>query len=108
MINLNDFRENIYQNEGLRECPHYGEDGVILKIFEIIKPNKKPLIIEFGETRSLGTTTRSFRIKYKSRSIYFTGDLTFKSTLLTFILNVSVFIHIFNDLRIPLVTGNTP
>ena len=82
MINLNDFRENIYQNEGLRECPHYGEDGVILKIFEIIKPNKKPLIIEFGETRSLGTTTRSFRIKYKSRSIYFTGDLTLKSTIL--------------------------
>jgi hypothetical protein len=82
MINLNDFRENIYQNEGLRECPHYGEDGVILKIFEIIKPNKKPLIIEFGETRSLGTSTRSFRIKFKSRSIYFTGDLTLKSTIL--------------------------
>ena len=82
MINLKEYRKNIYQNEGLRECPHYGEDGVILKIFEIVKPNKFPLIIEFGETRSLGTTTRSFRIKYKSKSIYFTGDLTFRSTVL--------------------------
>ena len=82
MINLNDSQKNIYQNEGIRECPYYGEDGVILKIFELIKPNKNPLIIEFGETRSLGTTTRSFRIKYKSRSIYFTGDLTLKSTIL--------------------------
>ena len=82
MINLNQFRKNIFHNEGLRECPHYGEDGVILKIFEIIKPNKSPLVIEFGETRSLGTTTRSFRIKYKSRAIYFTGDLSFKSTVL--------------------------
>jgi hypothetical protein len=82
MINLNEYRKNIYQNEGLRECPHYGEDGVILKIFDVVKPSNFPLIIEFGETRSLGTTTRSFRIKFKSRSIYFTGDLSFKSTIL--------------------------
>lgn len=82
MINLKEFQKNIYQNAGLNECPHYGEDGVILKIFEIIKPSKKPLIVEFGETRSLGTTTRSFRIKYKSKAIYFTGDLSLKSTLL--------------------------
>ena len=37
MINLNDFRKNIYQNDGIFECPHYSEDGVILKIFEKIK-----------------------------------------------------------------------
>ena len=81
MINLNEFRKNIYQNEGLKECPHYGEDGVILKIFESIRPSRNPLIIEFGETRSLGTTTRAFRIKYASKAIYFTGDLSFKSTI---------------------------
>ena len=82
MIDLNNFRKNIYQNEGVRECPHYSEDGVLLKIFETIGVNKDPLVIEFGETRSLGTTTRAFRINYKARCIYFTGNLNFKSTLL--------------------------
>jgi hypothetical protein len=82
MIDLNNFRKNIYQNEGVRECPHYSEDGVILKIFETIGVNKDPLVIEFGETRSLGTTTRAFRIRYKARCIYFTGNLNFKSTIL--------------------------
>jgi hypothetical protein len=82
MINLNEYRNNIYQNAGVRECPHYSEDGVILKIFKTIGVGNRPFIIEFGETRSLGTTTRSFRIKYKSRSIYFTGDLNFKSKIL--------------------------
>jgi len=85
MINLNDYRQNIYHNEGIYECPHYSEDGVILKIFEIIGVNKNPLIIEFGETRSLGTTTRAFRIKYKSPSIYFTGNLNLRSRLLNLI-----------------------
>ena len=85
MINLNDYRQNIYHNEGIYECPHYSEDGVILKIFEIIGVNKNPLIIEFGETRSLGTTTRAFRIKYKSPSIYFTGNLNIRSRLLNLI-----------------------
>lgn len=83
-FNLNDYRENVYQNEGFYECPHYSEDGVILKIFKEIGINDNPLVIEFGEHRSLGTTTRAFRIKYKSRAIYFTGDLGIKS----FILNV--------------------
>ena len=82
MIDLNNFRKNIYQNEGVRECPHYSEDGVILKIFETIVINKDPLVIEFGETRSLGTTTRALRIRYKARCIYFTGNLNFKSTIL--------------------------
>lgn len=85
MINLNDYRKNIYHKEGIRECPHYSEDGVILKIFEKIEVNKQPLIIEFGETRSLGTTTRSFRIQFLSKAIYFTGDLNFKSYLLNII-----------------------
>ncbi len=82
MIDLNNFRKNIYQNEGVRVCPHYSEDGVILKIFETIGVNSDPLVIEFGETRSLGTTTRAFRIKFKARCIYFTGNLNFKSNLL--------------------------
>lgn len=82
MINLNDFRANIYQDEGVRQCPHYSEDGVILKIFETIGTGPSPLAVEFGETRSLGTTTRSFRIRYKARSIYFTGNLSARSTRL--------------------------
>ncbi len=79
MINLNDYRSNYYMNYGINECPFYGEDGVILKIFEKIKPSKKPTCIEFGESRVLGTTTRSFRIKYISKALYFTGDYNFKS-----------------------------
>lgn len=82
MINLNDFRKNLFHKVGIRECPHYSEDGVILKIFEKIGVSSNPLIIEFGETRSLGTTTRSFRIKYFSKAIYFTGNLNMKSTFL--------------------------
>ena len=62
MIELKEYRENIYQNYGLRECPHYGEDGVILKIFEEIGVSENPYCIEFGELRVLGTTTRSYRI----------------------------------------------
>lgn len=96
MLNLKEFQQNIYHNAGLNECPHYGEDGVILKIFEKIKPSKKPLIIEFGETRSLGTTTRSFRIKYKSRAIYFTGDLSIKSTLLNILDVLKITVRNFN------------
>ena len=45
MINLNEYRENIYHKYGIRECPHYGEDGVIFKIFDEIGSSKKPLII---------------------------------------------------------------
>ena len=101
MINLNEFRENIYQNEGIRQCPHYGEDGVISKIFETIEPSRNPLIIEFGETRSLGTTTRSFRIKYASKAIYFTGDLSFKSTILNIldIFKITIFRSTFKYLK---------
>lgn len=75
MINLNDFRKNIYYDYGVKQCPHYGEDGVILKIFDCIGASKNPVVVEFGEHRSLGTTTRSFRLKYFARSIYFAGDL---------------------------------
>lgn len=82
MINLNNYRRNIYHRFGLRECPHYGEDGVILKIFDVIGVNEKKLIIEFGENRSLGTTTRAFRIRYASKAVYFASGLTLKSKLL--------------------------
>lgn len=82
MIDLNNFRNNIYQNYGVRECPHYSEDGVILKIFEEIGVSNKPVCVEFGETRSLGTTSRAYRIKYFSRAIYFTEKISLKSRLL--------------------------
>ena len=79
MINLNNYRKNIFQNYGVKECPYYSEDGVILKIFEEVNISKKPMVVEFGEHRVLGTTTRAFRIKYFSRSIYFSGNYNFKS-----------------------------
>ena len=80
MINLNDFRKNIYHNYGVKECPHYSEDGVIKKIFYEIGLESKPFTIEFGETRSLGTTTRAFRIGYLARAVYFVGNIDFYST----------------------------
>jgi hypothetical protein len=40
------------------------------------------LTVEFGENRSLGTTTRAFRITYASRAIYFAAGLTLKSRVL--------------------------
>ena len=82
MINLNDFRKNIYHNHGINECPHYSEDGVIKKIFSEIGLEKKRFIVEFGETRVLGTTTRAFRIGYLSRAMYFVGSIDLYSKIL--------------------------
>ena len=92
MINLNNHRKNIYKNYGFKECPYYGEDGVILKIFENIDINKKPNVVEFGEHRVLGTTTRAFRIKYFADSLYFAGDIGLKTHYLNIlkILKVSL------------------
>ena len=69
MIDLSNYKKNIYQNYGFRECPFYGEDGVIEKIFSQIGVSELPTCVEFGELRVLGTTTRSFRIRYKSKSV---------------------------------------
>ena len=83
MINLSNYRKNIYHKYGVRECPYYSEDGVIMKIFEKIGVQERDkLIIEFGETRALGTTTRSFRIKYKSPALYFTQTIDLYSKIL--------------------------
>ena len=96
MINLNDFRKNIYHNYGVKECPHYSEDGVIKKIFSEIGVESKPFAIEFGETRSLGTTTRAFRIGYLARAVYFVGNIDFYSK----------FLNIFDVLKTTLLTRN--
>jgi len=96
LINLNDFRKNIYHNHGVKECPHYSEDGVIKKIFSEIGVKTKPFIIEFGETRSLGTTTRAFRIGYLARAVYFVGNIDFYSRIL----------NIFDVLKTTLITRN--
>lgn len=82
MINLNNFRQNIYSHVGLRPTPCYGEDGVLLKIFEEVQLTTSPTVVEFGELRSLGTTTRSIRIKHKAKSVYFSGTLDSWSKLL--------------------------
>ena len=84
MIDLNKYRKNIYQNYGVRECPYYGEDGVILKIFDTIGVSQEPYCVEFGELRVLGTTTRAYRIFYKAKSLYF----SFSYDLRSFYLNI--------------------
>lgn len=84
-VNLNLYRANLYNKIGIKETPHYGEDGVIQKIFTIIGVNESPYIVEFGETRSLGTTTRAFKIDYKSNSLYFTGSINIYSKLLNIV-----------------------
>ncbi len=82
LIDLNDFRQNIYSSAGIRPSPCYGEDGVLLEIFRVVIPSESPLVVEFGELRSLGTTTRSIRLKYQARAVYFSGTLDIKSRLL--------------------------
>ena len=91
-IDLNKFRKNIYTNSGVRPCPGYGEDGVILEIFKHIGVSQNPICIEFGELRVLGTTTRSFRIKYLAKALYFSGSLDLKSWYLNIldVLKISV------------------
>ena len=91
-VNLNAFRKNIYTNSGVRPCPGYGEDGVILEIFKHIGVSQNPICIEFGELRVLGTTTRSFRIKYLAKALYFSGSLDLRSWYLNIldILKISV------------------
>ena len=81
-IDLNLFRKNIYTNSGIRPCPGYGEDGVLQEIFKKIQVHRDPLCVEFGELRSLGTTSRSFKIEYFAKSLYFSGSLDLKSKVL--------------------------
>ena len=85
MINLSEFRKNKYQNYGHRECPYYGEDGVVLKIFDEIGASDNPTCVEFGELRVLGTTTRAYRIFYKAKSLYFSFSYDFRSFYLNII-----------------------
>lgn len=82
---LNNFRKNIYTNSGVKPCPGYGEDGVLIEIFRQIGVSQKPLCVEFGELRVLGTTTRSFRIKYCAKALYFSGSMDFRSRYLNFL-----------------------
>ena len=96
MIDLNDYRKNIYYNYGVKECPHYSEDGVIEKIFAEIELEEPSFVVEFGETRSLGTTTRAFRIGYCARAMYFVGSIDFYSKIL----------NIFDVLKATLLTRN--
>jgi hypothetical protein len=73
--NLNAFRKNIYTNFGVKPCPGYGEDGVLVEVFDQIGISQKPLCVEFGELRVLGTTTRSFRIRFLAKALYFSGSM---------------------------------
>jgi hypothetical protein len=93
LINLNDYRENKYFSAGIKKAPCYGEDGVILKIFREIGVSDSPFCIEFGELRSLGTTTRAFRLEYCAGAIYFSGTLDLRSRVLNIldILKICIF-----------------
>lgn len=82
---LNNFRKNIYTNSGVKPCPGYGEDGVLIEIFKQIGVSQKPICVEFGELRVLGTTTRSFRIKHRANALYFSGSMDFRSRYLNFL-----------------------
>jgi hypothetical protein len=82
MIDLNLYRKNLYTNSGVRPCPGYGEDGVILKIFEVIGVSDFPMCVEFGELRVLGSTTRSYRIENFANAIYFSSSMDLRSWIL--------------------------
>ena len=84
-VDLNNYRQNIYSHIGLHPCPCYGEDGVFLKIFSDIGVSKSPSCVEFGELRSLGTTTRAFRINYVADAVYFSSSMDIKSACLNII-----------------------
>jgi len=66
----------------MRPCPGYAEDGVLQELFSIIGTSKNPFCVEFGELRVLGTTTRSFRIRYLADALYFASSLDAKSRVL--------------------------
>jgi|GEM_PF-1596186 len=108
MISLNKFRKNIYHNYGVKECPHYSEDGVIIKIFEEIGVDSKDkTIVEFGETRVLGTTTRSFRVKYIANAVYFTQKIDLRSKILN-ILDVVKVVFIKKNFKYLKFLNNMP
>ncbi len=83
--NLNHYRANIHSHIERYPSPCFGEDGVFCKIFSDIGVSAKPYCIEFGELRSLGTTTRDFRMEYVADAIYFSGTMDIKSTYLNII-----------------------
>jgi len=106
-IDLNNFRKNIYTNSGVKPCPGYGEDGVLIEIFNQIGVSQKPLCVEFGELRVLGTTTRSFRIKYCAKALYFSGSMDFRSRCLNF-LDICKIIFSAKKIKFVKFFGNQP
>ena len=68
MTDLNLYRHNYFTRAGVRPCPGYGEDGVLRKIFNTVGVSNDPKCVEFGELRSLGTTSRSFRLDYIAKA----------------------------------------
>ena len=107
LVDLNDFRKNIYTNSGVKPCPGYGEDGVLIEIFKHIGVSERPLCVEFGELRVLGTTTRSFRIKYYAKALYFSGSMDFRSRYLNF-LDICKIIFCTKKIKFMKFFGNQP
>jgi hypothetical protein len=91
-IDLNKFRNNIFQNIGFKPSPCYGEDGVFEEIFKQVGVSSKRICVEFGELRSLGTTSRYFKIKFGAKSLYFSSSLDLKSRILNIIDIVLLFV----------------
>jgi hypothetical protein len=80
-MDLSNYQKNLYQNRSYDHAHGFGEDGVILKIFETIGISGFPFCVEFGEDDILGTTTRSYRIKFNSRSLYFNKEISLKKKI---------------------------
>ena len=80
-MNLQDYQKNLYQNRSFDHVHGFGEDGVILKIFETIGISDFPFCVEFGEDDILGTTTRSYRIKFNSQAFYFNKEISLKKKI---------------------------
>jgi len=82
-IQLSEFRANVYQELGVNACPVYGGDGIMREIFRNIGfAQKRPFVVEFGEERSLGTTTRLLRVDYLADTVYFSTSLGLRSRIL--------------------------
>ena len=84
MINLNDYRSNYYMNYGINECPFYGEDGVILKIFEkimtlVLNNTKYSVVNDINQIAEYHDFTKENNIRILEKEIL--SILNFQKTL---------------------------
>lgn len=84
-LQLSKYRKNVFGNIGLLPCPVYGGDGILEEIFACIGyASQPPKVVEFGEERVLGTTTRYVRLTQAANAVYFSASLGWRSRALNF------------------------